>query len=65
MKILAIAVVGCALLANACAADNVSRLTPEMQTVLDAQKRIIAGWAADSVLVNAVKAQNKKVRSPE
>lgn len=31
-----------------------------MQAVLDAQKRVIAGWAANPAIVDAVVAQNKK-----
>jgi len=33
-------------------------LTPEQQAALDAQKKVIAKWAAASLLVSAVKAQN-------
>jgi hypothetical protein len=35
-------------------------VTPEMQSTLDAQKKVIAAWAADPVLAAAVRAQNEK-----
>ena len=60
MKTLAAALLGCALIGIAQAADSASRITPEMQAALDAQKRVVAGWAANPVLVAAVKAQNQK-----
>jgi hypothetical protein len=35
-------------------------VTPEMQAILDAQKKIIVEWAADPVIIDAVRAQNVK-----
>jgi hypothetical protein len=35
-------------------------ITPAVQAELDRQKQVIAGWAADSTIVSAVKAQNAK-----
>ena len=51
-------ILGFVLTGAAYAAD--SAITPQMQTQLDAQKKIIALWAADPALVDAVKAQNLK-----
>jgi hypothetical protein len=33
-------------------------ITPEIQALLDAHKKVIAGWAADPVIVTAVQDQN-------
>jgi hypothetical protein len=46
----------CFLTGSLSAAD----LAPSMQTALDAQKKVIAAWAADPVLVASVKTQNEK-----
>ena len=35
-------------------------MTPPIQAALDKQKTVIASWASDPVIVNAVKAQNAK-----
>ncbi len=35
-------------------------MTPAVQTELDKQKQVVAGWAADPVIVGAVKEQNTK-----
>jgi len=59
MKTLVITLLSCALVGNLLALDSASRITPEIQAELDAQKRTIAQWAASPVLVAAVKAQNK------
>jgi len=47
------------------AADTSSRITPEMQAQIDAQKRVVAAWAASPVLVKAVVAQNAKGPIPD
>ncbi len=52
-------VLGCLLVSAGYAADAKPK-SSGMQTVLDAQKKLIAGWAADPVIVAAVKEQNKK-----
>ena len=58
MKILVATILGCALLGMAQARDSADRMTPDMQTVLAAQKRVIAGWAENPVIVAAVEKQN-------
>ena len=35
-------------------------ITPAVQAELDRQKQVVAGWAADPVIVNAVREQNAK-----
>lgn len=60
MKISLAVLIGCALAAQAFALDPASRITPPIQTALDAQKKIIAKWAAHPVVVAAVKAQNAR-----
>jgi hypothetical protein len=47
------------------AADSSSRITPEMQAQIDAQKHVVAAWAASPVLVKAVVAQNAKGPIPD
>lgn len=42
------------------AADPSSRISPEMRSHLDAQKKLVVSWASSPVLVSAVKAQNAK-----
>jgi hypothetical protein len=46
-------------------AESSNRITPEMQGRIDAQKRVVAAWAANPVLVKAVVAQNAKGPIPE
>lgn len=58
MKTVIATILGLVLVGTVHAAD--SAVTPKMQSTLDAQKKVIAAWAADPVLVAAVKAQNKK-----
>lgn len=60
MKILTALVLGCLLAGHALAVDSASRITPAIQAALDAQKRLIAQWAADPSVIDAVKAQNAK-----
>jgi hypothetical protein len=60
MKILPVVMFACALIGTLQARDSADRITPEMQAQLDAQQRVVAGWAANPVLVDAVVAQNKK-----
>lgn len=40
-------------------------MTPAVQSELDKQKQIVAGWAADPVIVKAVKEQNAKGPIPD
>ncbi|MBI4593818.1 MAG: hypothetical protein HY728_06335 [Candidatus Rokubacteria bacterium] len=56
-KCVAVAVVG--LLPVMALAANFE-ITPGVQTELDKQKQVVAGWAADPVIANAVKEQNVK-----
>ena len=56
MKTLTACLLSCFLAGSLTAAD----IAPSMQAALDAQKKIIAAWAADPVLVAAVKTQNAK-----
>jgi hypothetical protein len=56
-KCLAVAVV--AVLPVVALAQNFE-ITPGVQAELDKQKQVVASWAADPVIVSAVKAQNAK-----
>lgn len=59
MKYLATLALTLAVCAAAHAADDTSsRITPQIQLLLDAQKRTIATWAANPRLVSAVRSQN-------
>src|ERR687887_165717 len=49
-----------AILLGAAAAQAAFEITPAIQAELDRQKRIVAGWAADPVIVKAVVEQNAK-----
>lgn len=60
MKTLLATLLSCILIGNVLARDSASRITPEMQAALDKQAQVIAQWAANPVLVAAVKAQNAK-----
>lgn len=60
MKLLLAVFLGCALAGHVFALDPAARITPEIRTQLDTQKRTLSKWAADPVLVSAVKAQNAK-----
>ena len=60
MKTLLALVLGCAFASPSFGLDSTDRLTPETQAVLNTQKQTVARWAADPVLVAAVKAQNAK-----
>ena len=54
----AAAVISFALIAAV--AHAAFEMTPAVQTELDKQKAVIAGWAADATIVNAVREQNRK-----
>ena len=58
MKTMIAAILGFVLIGTVNAAAPA--LTPEMQSIVAAQKNVIAGWATDPVLVGAVKTQNEK-----
>jgi hypothetical protein len=58
MRAFVAAVAACAAIGAAMARDSANRMTPEMQAALDAQKRVVAAWAANSVIVAAVQSQN-------
>jgi len=60
MKTKILFVLGWMLIGALHAADSSSRITPAMQSALDVQKKVVAGWATNPVLVAAVKAQNTK-----
>jgi hypothetical protein len=60
MKILPIAILTCVLVGAAQARESANRITPEMQTELDAQKRTVASWARNATIVSAIAAQNAK-----
>jgi hypothetical protein len=60
MKTSVVLILGLLIAAVSHAADSSSRITPEMQAQIDAQKRVVATWAASPVLVKAVTAQNAK-----
>lgn len=60
MKTFIAVLLGCALVGSAVARDSSNRLTPEMTTVLEGQRKIIAQWAANPIVVAAVRAQNAK-----
>ncbi len=64
MKTLLAVCLGCALVGNVLALDSAARITPEIRTQLDSEKRTLAKWAADPVVVAAVKAQNAKGAIP-
>ena len=49
-----------AILLGAAAAQAAFEITPAIQAELDRQKRIVAGWAADPVIVKAVVEQNAR-----
>jgi hypothetical protein len=55
---------GVAALATVAAAAGFE-ITPAVQAELDRQKQLVTGWAADPVVVAAVKAQNGKGPLPE
>lgn len=57
MKTIFSTILACTL---AAAVHAEEKLTPEMQQTLDAQKVVIAKWAANRVIVDAVIAQNAK-----
>lgn len=59
MKILITSLLGCVLATTAFALDSAGRITPQIQSAIDAQQRIVAGWAANPVIFSTVKAQNK------
>jgi hypothetical protein len=54
----AVAVISFALMAAV--AHAAFEMTPAVQTELDKQKAVIAGWAADARIVNAAMEQNRK-----
>ena len=58
MKTIIATILTLVLIGTVQAADSV--VTPEMQSILDAQKKVIAAWAEAPVLVATVKAQNEK-----
>lgn len=58
MKTLLAALLGCALVGHVFALDSTARITPEIRAQLDAEKKTLVRWAADPVIVSAVKAQN-------
>lgn len=58
MKIKTFAMLGCLLLGTVFHAAGADALDPALQAKVDAQLKMIQAWAADPVLVNAVKAQN-------
>lgn len=60
MKTLIATLLSCILIGNVLARDPANRITPEIQAALDQQAQVIAQWAANPVLINAVKAQNAK-----
>src|SRR5436853_7371065 len=47
-----------AILVVAAVAQGEFGITPGIQAELDRQKRVVAGWAADAVIVKAVVEQN-------
>jgi hypothetical protein len=49
-----------AILLGVAAAQAAFEITPAIQAELDRQKRIVAGWAADPVIVKAVVEQNAR-----
>jgi len=60
MKTLLAVFLGCALAGNLLALDSTSRITPEIRSQIDTQKRVLAQWAKDPTVVAAVRAQNTK-----
>lgn len=60
MKTLLAVGLGCALVGNALGLDPAARITPEIRAQLDTQIRTVAKWAADPVVVTAVRAQNAR-----
>lgn len=60
MKITLAVLLGCVLVSQAFAVDPSGRITPQIQAILDGQKKVIAQWAANPTVVSAVKAQNAK-----
>src|SRR3989442_15180087 len=53
-------VVGVSIVVAAAAANATFEITSAIQAELDRQKKVIAGWAADPVIVKAVADQNAK-----
>ncbi len=53
-------VAAASILVAAAAAHATFEITPAIQAELDRQKKVIAGWAADPVIVKAVGEQNAK-----
>lgn len=60
MKTLLAVFLGCALVGNVLALDSTFRITPEIRSQLDTQKRVLAQWAKEPTVVAAVRAQNTK-----
>lgn len=58
MKTLLAVLLGCALVGNVLAVDPAARITPEIRTQIDAQKRALAQIAKNPTIVSAVRAQN-------
>jgi hypothetical protein len=66
MKTMALPALVLAFIAHAAFAGSPeARITPAMQEKIDAQKRVIAAWAASPVIVKAVVAQNEKGPIPD
>ncbi|MGH8046552.1 MAG: hypothetical protein ACREKL_04840 [Chthoniobacterales bacterium] len=65
MKTIVAAALGILVATVSRGADSSSRITAEMQAQIDAQKKAVAAWAANPVLVKAVVAQNAKGPIPD
>lgn len=61
MKLMANSVLACLVCVCAVSFATAAPLDPAVQAKIDAQVKVIQGWAADPAIVNAVKAQNATV----
>jgi hypothetical protein len=65
MKLLPVLALIVTLVSPVLAADSAARITPEIRAALDRQKAQLVRWAAEPVLVAAVREQNARGPLPE